>query len=65
VVYGVLGSGVLGFAALQALLAAEACVAVYTVFQRTLASASSGMFDAVSHEGVPHAGCMVHPGHAE
>ena len=59
-VYGVLGSGMLGFAALQVLLAAEACVAVYTVFQRTLASASSGMFEAVSTICVRYAGCPIH-----
>jgi hypothetical protein len=47
VVYGALGSGMLGFAALQALLAVEAGAAVYAVLQRTLASASTSMFDAV------------------
>jgi hypothetical protein len=48
VVYGALGSGMLGFAALQALLAVEAGAAVYAVLQRTLASASTSMFDAAS-----------------
>jgi hypothetical protein len=47
-VYGALGSGMLGFAALQLLLAAEASAAVYAVLRRTLASASTNMFDAAS-----------------
>ena len=46
--YGALGSGMLGFATLQVLLAAEAGAAVYAVLRRTLASASTNMFDAVS-----------------
>lgn len=51
--YGALGSGMLGFAALQVLLAAEAGAAVYAVLQRTLASASTNMFDAASLHTLP------------
>ena len=51
--YGALGSGTLGFAALQVLLAAEAGAAVYAVLQRTLASASTSMFDAASLHMLP------------
>lgn len=59
-VYGALGSGPLGMAALQVLLAAEACATLYTLLRRTLASASTSMFEAVSHAGVCETACHWH-----